>query len=120
LADPATLDLTFGALADATRRAIVGRLSQNDELPVSALAEPFAMSLPAILKHLGVLERAGLIIRTKVGRSVRCRMAPDALRDARDWLSRQERFWNDRLDALAAFVEAPSPRPGNPAAKDPS
>lgn len=101
-----SLDQTFGALADGTRRAIVARLSQQDELPVSTLAEPFDISLPAVMKHLAVLERAGLITRTKIGRSVHCRMVPDRMHQAMDWLTRQERFWRQRLDALAAFVEA--------------
>ena len=111
--DSTPLDLTFGALSDATRRAIVARLSRHDELPVSTLAEPFAISLPAVMKHLGVLERAGLITRTKIGRSVHCRMAPDAMRGAMDWLARQERFWNERLDALAAYIEDRSTPPAD-------
>ena len=103
---PQQLDQTFGALADGTRRAIVARLSEHESLPVSAIAEPFEMSLPAVMKHLGVLERAGMISRTKVGRSVECRMIPDSMKDALDWLTRHEAFWNRQLDALTAFLEA--------------
>ena len=99
------LDGTFGALADSTRRAILARLGTEGDMPVSALAEPFDMSLPAVMKHLGVLERAGLIARTKTGRSVQCRLVPDSMQDAMDWLSRYEAFWTQQLDALAAFVE---------------
>ena len=103
---PQFLDQTFGALADGTRRAIVARLSEHESLPVSDLAEPFDMSLPAVMKHLGVLERAGMISRTKVGRRVECRMIPDSMKDALDWLTQHEAFWNRKLDALAAFLEA--------------
>lgn len=99
------LDRTFGALADGTRRAIVARLAAQEGLPVGALAEPFAMSLPAVMKHLGVLERAGMISRRKTGRTVTCRLEPDAMKDAADWLERQAAFWNRQLDALAVFVE---------------
>lgn len=99
------LDATFGALADGTRRAILARLGTEGDLPVSTLAAPFDMSLPAVMKHLGVLERAGLIERTKVGRTVHCQMVPDSMKDAMDWLTRYEAFWTRQLDALADFVE---------------
>ena len=102
------LDQTFGALADSTRRAIVARLCSDEALSVSTLAEPFDMSLPAVMKHLGVLERAGMIRCTKIGRSVHCRLQSDAMKDAIDWLARHEAFWNRQLDSLAAFVEGSS------------
>lgn len=103
---PQHLDQTFGALSDGTRRAIVARLSAHESLPVSDIAEPFDMSLPAVMKHLGVLERAGMIARTKIGRRVECRMIPDSMKDALDWLTQHEAFWNHQLDALTAFLEA--------------
>ena len=99
------LDAAFGALADGTRRAIVARLCAHETLPVSELAEPFEMLLPAVMKHLGVLERAGMISRIKTGRTVHCRLQPDAMKSASEWLARQEAFWSRQLDALAAFVE---------------
>jgi hypothetical protein len=71
---------------------------------VSDLAQPHAMSLPGFMKHLRVLEDAGLVVRTKEGRTVRCELAPRALEDAAMWLVRYERFWNDRLDALGRHL----------------
>jgi DNA-binding transcriptional ArsR family regulator len=102
---PAPLDRTFSALADPTRRAILARLSQG-EASVSQLAEPFDISLPATLKHLGVLEKAGLIARTKEGRVSRCRLVADPLHDAADWIARYRRFWERQLDALAQHLAA--------------
>jgi DNA-binding transcriptional ArsR family regulator len=102
--DPA-LDRTFSALADQTRRALLARLSDRDTLSVSELAEPFAMSLPAIMKHLDVLTDAGLIAREKTGRVVACRLTAKPMEQAMDWLNRYQRFWSDNLDSLAAFVE---------------
>ena len=101
-----TLDLAFGALADPTRRAMLQRLSAGETLTVSELAQPIDMSLPAVMKHLGVLESAGLIVREKRGRTVHCRMDPAPMRDAMSWLEEMETFWTERLDALAKFVEA--------------
>jgi len=113
----AALDRTFAALADPTRRALVARLSQTDSLSVSDLAKPFAMSLPAVMKHLDVLSGAGLVTRNKAGRVVSCRLRAEPMRGANDWLNRYQRFWTDRLDQLAAFLEEdtcpPSP-PSNP------
>jgi DNA-binding transcriptional ArsR family regulator len=100
-----TLDRTFAALADPTRRALVARLSDRDTLSVSELAQPFAMSLPAIMKHLDVLTDAGLIAREKTGRVVACRLTAKPMEQAMDWLNRYQRFWSDNLDRLAAFVE---------------
>ena len=79
------LDRTFGALADPTRRALLARLSEHQDLSVSELARPFAMSLPAIMKHLDVLSDAGLIVRSKTGRTVACRLNADPMRAAMDW-----------------------------------
>ncbi|MGH6713364.1 MAG: ArsR/SmtB family transcription factor [Bradyrhizobium sp.] len=99
------LDRTFAALADPTRRALVARLGDRDSLSVSELAQPFAMSLPAIMKHLDVLSDAGLIAREKTGRTVACRLTAKPMEQAMDWLNRYQRFWSDNLDRLAAFVE---------------
>jgi len=109
----AHLDKTFGALSDPTRRAIVARLGEevtapDQGLPVKSLAEPFDMSLPAILKHIKVLEDAGLVHREKIGRTVHCSLNAQPMREAMDWLERTERFWRDRLDALASVVETAS------------
>jgi DNA-binding transcriptional ArsR family regulator len=99
------LDRTFAALADPTRRALVARLGDRASLSVSELAQPFAMSLPAIMKHLDVLSDAGLIAREKTGRTVACRLTAKPMEQAMDWLNRYQRFWSDNLDRLAAFVE---------------
>src|SRR4030088_2351364 len=99
------LDRTFAALADPTRRALLARLGRQDSISVSDLAQPFAMSLPAIMKHLGVLSDAGLIARAKTGRTVACRLTAKPMEQAMDWLNRYQRFWSEGLDRLAAFVE---------------
>jgi DNA-binding transcriptional ArsR family regulator len=103
------LDLAFAALADPTRRAIVDRLASVPDLSVSELAAPFAVSLPAVMKHLDVLARANLIERHKTGRTVRCRLQPGPMEAAMLWLARYERFWSEGLDRLAAFVEEEEP-----------
>ena len=102
---PAQLDRTFAALVDQTRRAILARLEREDRVTVSELATPFAIKLPAVMKHLDVLEDAGLITRSKEGRTVTVRLRPEPMRDALDWLRRYERFWSLRLDRLAAYAE---------------
>src|SRR5437016_1456128 len=99
------LDRTFGALVDPTRRAILARLEREDSASVSALAKPFAIKLPAVMKHLDVLAEAGLITRSKVGRTVTVRLSPEPMREAADWLRRYERFWSASLDRLAAYAE---------------
>ena len=104
--EAARLDRVFGALADPTRRALVERLAAEDGLSVSALAKPFAMSLPAVMKHLDVLEGAGLIARQKTGRTVSCRLVAEPMEDAMGWLARYARFWSESLDRLAAELEA--------------
>src|SRR6516162_11180948 len=100
----APLDRTFAALSDATRRALVMRLAQQPGLSVSELAAPFAMSLPAVMKHLDVLSDAGLIRRTKTGRIVACELTPEPMETAMNWLNRYLQFWSEQLDRLASFV----------------
>jgi DNA-binding transcriptional ArsR family regulator len=109
-----TLDRTFAALADPTRRALLAQLSERNSISVSELAKPFAMSLPAVMKHLDVLSDAGLITREKVGRTVSCALRAEPMRDANDWLNRYQRFWTERLDRLAAFLEEDSWPPSSP------
>jgi DNA-binding transcriptional ArsR family regulator len=93
------LDLLFGALADATRRGIVERLAAG-EATVTELATPFSISLPAISRHLKVLERASLITRSQEGRWRHARLSPTALAGAARWLAKQERLWTETLDRL--------------------
>jgi DNA-binding transcriptional ArsR family regulator len=99
------LDRTFAALGDPTRRAILGRLARQASASVSELAEPFVIKLPAVMKHLGVLDEAGLITRSKSGRVVTVRLRPGSMRDAMAWLRRHELFWSARLDKLTAYAE---------------
>jgi DNA-binding transcriptional ArsR family regulator len=99
------LGRTFAALADPTRRAILARLERDEKLSVSALAEPLAIKLPAVMKHLDVLANAGLITRTKEGRTVDVRLVARPLREAMTWLARYERFWAPRLDRLALYAK---------------
>jgi DNA-binding transcriptional ArsR family regulator len=108
-----TLDRTFAALSDPTRRALLGRLSENDGLSVTELAAPLPMSLPAVMKHLDVLSDAGLITRNKEGRIVSCKLRAEPMREANEWLNRYMRFWNERLDQLGTFLEEDTwpPRP---------
>src|SRR5258707_1180165 len=95
---PSTLDRTFAALADPTRRAILARLGDAESVSVSELARPFSVSLPAIMKHLDVLSDAGLIARHKTGRTVACRLNATPMEPATAWLNRYERFWSAQLD----------------------
>ncbi|HEY1995498.1 metalloregulator ArsR/SmtB family transcription factor [Paraburkholderia sp.] len=111
------LDRTFAALADPTRRALLARLSGTHDLSVSELAQPFEMSLPAVMKHLDVLSEAGLITRTKTGRTVACRLSAGPMEEAMQWLARYQRFWTEQLDRLAAFVEEEEPCPPNPVSR---
>jgi DNA-binding transcriptional ArsR family regulator len=101
----AALDRTFAALADPTRRALIARLGAQPDLSVSELARPLPMSLPAVMKHLDVLDDAGLVTRSKIGRTVMCRLRAAPMEQAMDWLGRYQRFWSEQLDRLAAFVE---------------
>jgi DNA-binding transcriptional ArsR family regulator len=102
-AGPDTLSSTFSALADPTRRAILARLASG-EASVTELAEPFEMSLPAVSKHLKVLERAGLIGRSREAQWRRCRLEASPLRDVSDWLDRYREFWVQRFDRLEAYL----------------
>jgi DNA-binding transcriptional ArsR family regulator len=99
------LDRTFAALVDPTRRAILARLEREDGASVSELAKPFAIKLPAVMKHLDVLVEAGLVTRSKLGRTVTVRLSPQPMRAALDWLRRYERFWSGSLDRLTVYAE---------------
>jgi DNA-binding transcriptional ArsR family regulator len=101
----ATLDATFAALADPTRRAILAKLATTPDASVSELASPFRMSLPAVSKHLRVLESAGLLERRRAGRVHHCRFVPGPMRTASDWIAHYERFWTERLEALKRYLE---------------
>jgi len=98
------LSITFAALADPTRRAILARLASGEEASVTELAEPFAMSLPAVSKHLKVLERAGLIARGREAQWRPCRLEAGPLKDAADWLEHYRRFWERSLDRLEDYL----------------
>ena len=100
---PDTLSHTFAALADPTRRAILARLAQG-EASVSEIAEPFAMSLPAISKHLKVLERSGLIARGRDAQWRPSRLEAAPLKDAAEWLAQYRHFWEQSLDRLEDFL----------------
>jgi DNA-binding transcriptional ArsR family regulator len=103
------LSATFAALSDPTRRAILARLADG-EASVTELAQPFAMSLPAISKHLKVLERAGLIARGRAAQWRPCRIEATPMQEAAAWLERYRQFWDARLDRLDAFLrEEPVP-----------
>jgi DNA-binding transcriptional ArsR family regulator len=99
-----TLSLTFAALADPTRRAILRRL-RSGETAVTELAEPFAMSLPAVSKHLKVLERAGLIARGKDAQRRPCRLEAAPLREAAEWVGGYRRFWEESFDRLDEYLK---------------
>lgn len=99
------LDRIFLALGDPTRRAILARLARDNALSVSELAEPFPIKLPAVMKHLDVLEDVGLISRTKAGRTVTVELSPRPLKAAMDWLQRYEHFWEASLDRLTRYAE---------------
>ncbi|MBD3852491.1 MAG: winged helix-turn-helix transcriptional regulator [Acidobacteria bacterium] len=98
------LDQTFAALADPTRRAILSRLAKG-ESTVGDLARPFEISRPAISKHLRVLERAGLVRRSRDGRLSRCGLDATPMREAAEWVEDYRKFWESQLDALARFLE---------------
>ncbi len=99
------LDRVFLALGDPTRRAILTRLARDTAVSTSALAEPFEIRLPAVMKHLDVLEDVGLIRRTKQGRTVTVELSPRPLKAAMDWLQRYEHFWSANLDRLVRYAE---------------
>lgn len=98
------LDRLFAALADPTRRTILERLAEG-EATVGQLARPFEVSRPAISKHLRVLERAGLVERTRDGRLSRCRIETRAMREAAAWIARYRAFWQGQLDRFAQYLE---------------
>jgi DNA-binding transcriptional ArsR family regulator len=98
------LDATFAALADPTRRAILSRLAQG-EATVTELAEPFDMSLPAISKHLKVLERAQLIARSRDAQWRPCRLEAAPLKDAADWITKYQQFWEESFDRLDDYLQ---------------
>jgi DNA-binding transcriptional ArsR family regulator len=104
----ATLDQTFAALADPTRRGLLQFLSRG-ETRVTELAKPFAMSLPAVSKHLTVLERAGLLQRRKQGREHLLTLNAAPMNDAAQWIEQYRAFWEGSLDRLAAFLEDSTP-----------
>jgi len=100
---PERLNATFAALADPTRRAILARLTRG-EVTVTELAEPFDMSLPAVSKHLKVLERAGLIARGREAQWRPCRLDAGPMKDAAEWLDRYRRFWEESFDRLDVYL----------------
>ena len=102
--DTDTLSQTFAALADPTRRSILARLSQGGTT-VSELAEPFEMSMPAISRHLKVLEAAGMITREVDAQWRVCHLRAAPLQEANSWIERYRRFWESRFDALAEYLE---------------
>lgn len=103
LNQPTALDLAFQALADPTRRAMVERLSRSPAT-VSELAKPFAMSLPAVMQHLAVLEGSGLVVSEKIGRVRTCRIEPQVLSEAERWLNERRLEWQRRLDRLGDYL----------------
>jgi DNA-binding transcriptional ArsR family regulator len=121
-----SLDSTFGALADPTRRAILASLMLG-EASMSDLAEPHRMSLPAVMKHVRVLENSGLVSQKKIGRIRFCRLAPEPLKAAEDWIAQYRRFWEGAFDSLERYLnqnpqpqkekEKPSWPPRNPSRK---
>jgi DNA-binding transcriptional ArsR family regulator len=120
--DDAVLDRLFWALSDSTRRKVVERLGESPAT-VTELAQPHGMSLPGFMKHLRVLEDAGLVMRTKEGRVVRCELTGRPMQEAARWLAHHERFWNERLDALGRYLyhqEEIKPWPRAPSSKSPS
>jgi DNA-binding transcriptional ArsR family regulator len=99
------LGRTFAALADPTRRAIIEQLSRQESASVSELAQPFEIKLPAVMKHLDVLADAGLVTRTKSGRTVTVRLRAEPVQEAMQWLARHERFWSGSLERLTTHAE---------------
>jgi DNA-binding transcriptional ArsR family regulator len=102
------LDATFAALADPTRRRLLERLSQG-QARVTDLAEPFAMSLPAVSKHLRVMEAADLVKRSRSGREFHFELKAEPMQDALRWIGQYQRFWSGALDSLANYLEQPNP-----------
>lgn len=115
MADP--LSETLSALADPTRRAILARLATG-EATVNELAEPFDMSLPAVSKHLKVLERAGLISRSRSAQWRPCRLEPEPLKAVDGWLTDYRKLWEHRLDRLESYLATLKPDPATPGQKE--
>lgn len=122
MTDPDELSLTFGALADPTRREILARLTRSDAT-VGELLEPFDMTQQAISKHLKVLERAGLVSRTKVAQQRPCHLEPERLVGAAEWIEEHRRMWDERYDRLDEHIRRlipadtdpePEPEPKDP------
>jgi DNA-binding transcriptional ArsR family regulator len=107
----AKLDVIFSALSDQTRRAMLQRLTKG-EMSVMELAAPFAISKPAVTKHLKVLENAGLLQRQIIGRTHRCRLVPQPLSEAAKWITFYEHFWNKKFDALEEYLNGTSRKKG--------
>ncbi len=103
-----SLDSVFLALADPTRRGILQALSAQ-EATVSELAQPYNISLPAVMKHINVLHRAGLISHRKIGRTRHCRLTPKPMMLASDWIATYRLYWEHQLDSLDRFLTAPQP-----------
>jgi DNA-binding transcriptional ArsR family regulator len=122
-ADP--LSTTFAALADPTRRAILARLASG-EVTVTELAKPFEMTLPAVTKHLKVLQRAGLVTQGRKAQWRPCRLKAEPLRGAANWIGQYRQFWEERLDRLDAYLQqlkaqelkAQEPTPPQPEARE--
>ncbi len=98
------LDLAFGALAHPIRRGILARLATGSAT-VTDLAKPFKVSAPAISKHMKILEKAGLLSRTRKGREHHCRLEEEKMKEAQRWIEQQRRYWNERLDALERYLK---------------
>jgi DNA-binding transcriptional ArsR family regulator len=121
--DDVILDRVFWALSDATRRHVLQRLGEQGGATVTELAQPHGMSLPGFMKHLRVLEDAGLVTRSKEGRVVRCELAAKPMQEAAMWLAHYEEFWNEQLDALGRYLyhqEEVNPWPRAPSKKGPA
>lgn len=117
------LDATFAALADPTRRAVLAQLADKGEATVTELAEPFDMSLPGFSRHLKVLEKAGLIERSRQAQFRPCTINPEPLKEASDWLADYRKLWEarfDRLDALLAELQSDPTQPAKGDHGDPS
>lgn len=112
---PDRLSAVFAALADPTRREILGRLSRG-EASVTELAEPFDMSLPAVSKHLGVLERSGLIERGRDAQWRPCRLKAKPLKEAVDWIAQYRQHWEESLDRLDSYLQQLQAKPAAPTA----
>jgi DNA-binding transcriptional ArsR family regulator len=100
------LDSTFGALADPTRRAILASLMLG-QASITELAKPYRMSLPAVMKHIRVLEEAGLVSQEKTGRTRRCSLAAEPLKNAEEWISQYRKFWEGAFDSLERYLSQP-------------